>query len=170
MDTCELLTVDGQKCSYKSIFIKNIVGDIINCKSYCLSHINKIVDDFTKQYEYVKIQDVNIKNNNTLNDVSLRFDEFGIPIQNENKENNEDTNIYKILKTTTIINDKLINEYKNNYDKLKNLITTTPLNINITLTLNKPIDITNKKLYSFANSIYDNTNKKYIIGEFKIIF
>jgi hypothetical protein len=171
MDTCELLTVDGQKCSYKSIFIKNIVGDIVNCKSYCLSHINKIIDDFTKQYEYVKIQDVNIKNNNTLNDVSLRFDEFGIPIQNENKENNEDTNIYKILKTTTNINDKLINEYKNNYDKLKNLITTTPLNINITLTLNKPINITtnkitNKKLYSFANSIYDNTNKKYIIGEF----
>ena len=166
MDTCELLTVDGQKCSHKSIFIKNIVGDIINCKSYCLSHINKIIDDFTKEYEFVKIKDVNnIIIDNRFKDVGLGFDEFGIPIQNEDENKNEDTEpVYKILKTTTIINNKLINEYKNN---LVNLITTTPLNIHITLTLNKPITVTtNTNEYSFAKSIYDNTNKKYIMGEF----
>jgi len=164
MNTCELLSINGEKCSNKSMYIKNInTGEIVNCKSYCLTHINKIIQDFTKEYDYVKIIPKFYKTEKK-EDFTKKLNTTEEKVEKDNKEQE-----YKINKTTITINNKLLIEYKTGYDdytKLINLIKTSPLNINITLSLNKNILENDYNICEFSKLIYDNNQKKHILGTF----
>ena len=67
MSSCDIITENGDKCVYKSIFVKD--GENINCKNYCHLHFNKIIFDLRKEYLIVNIDEVECKISDTLTKV-----------------------------------------------------------------------------------------------------
>ncbi len=72
MSTCDIITENGDKCVYETIFIKN--NNKINCKRYCKLHFGKIILDLRKKFEivyinYIAYDIINI--NKTINGLSI---------------------------------------------------------------------------------------------------
>ncbi len=88
-ETCSMLTKNGEKCSYKTTYMKVVDGvdTFTHCKFYCSHHIDKVFDDLNKKFDTVSINGEEYKIVSTLvkiNDIDINLLDKSVLKNNDN--------------------------------------------------------------------------------------